>query len=449
MNKELINLIESGESGTVEFKESFGKSAIETIVAFANSDGGFLCIGIENNGVIKGVTAKEENIKDWLNQLKMATEPSLFPRYNVFDQDKCSVVLFIVQEYPLKPVACKGRYLKRHGASNHLLTSDEIVALKLQSMNASFDSFTVDGEVNRLDQDALGKFTHDIKHSGRYTPCGDIHRDLEKLGFTKEGQLTRAADLLFGNHHTAIHLGRFKSRHTIVDDLVIRAPLILAVDEAMEFMKKNMRLGYEFTGELKRKETWQYPLTVLRELLLNAIIHKDYRDPTDVIIKMFDEYIEFTNPGELFGELKLEALHTDFYRASHRNKLLAEAFYLTGEVEKYGTGFIRIRNLLKKDYSHMGLVLVCDSGAFRVSVGIVEAFEETAPETAPEPAPENTREHIVKLLQENPRLTKQDLMDILQKASGTIKEHIRILKKEGRIERVGPDKGGYWNVVEK
>ena len=53
--------------------------------------------------------------------------------------------------------------------------------------------------------------------------------------------------------------------------------------------KKNIRLGYEFTGELQRKEKWEYPLEAIRELLLNAIIHRDYRDSTDVIIKIFDD----------------------------------------------------------------------------------------------------------------------------------------------------------------
>ena len=438
-------MINSGESGTVEFKESFGREAIETICAFANSEGGFLCVGIDNRGNIKGVSVTEEGIKDWLNQLKMATDPALFPQFTVFDEGECRLVLFTVQEYPLKPVACKGRYFRRHGASNHLLTADEIVELKLQSINSSFDSFAVTGDIDQLDIDVLKKFSDDIARSGRYNPTGDIAVDLEKLGFTKNSQLTRAAELLFGNHHTAIHLGRFKSRDTIVDDLVIRAPLILAVDLAMDFMKKNMRLGYEFTDELKRKEIWQFPLPVLRELLLNTVIHKDYRDPTDVIIKMFDEYIEFTNPGELFGKLKLNDLYTDFYRAAHRNKLLAEAFYLTGDVEKYGTGFIRIRNRLQGSYAGMNLHLASGSGVFRVAVGLLDAIKETAPETAPE----NTRDKIVLLLKENPRLTKLDLMHSLQKASGTIKEHMRILKKEGRIKRVGPDKGGYWEVLDK
>ena len=98
MNSQLAKLIESGESGTVEFKESFGKAAIETMCAFANAEGGFLCVGVGNAGKLKGISATGEEIKNWLNQVKMATEPSLFPQYKIIDQAGCRVVLFVVQE---------------------------------------------------------------------------------------------------------------------------------------------------------------------------------------------------------------------------------------------------------------------------------------------------------------------------------------------------------------
>ncbi len=85
MNDEFKKLIASDESETVEFKESFGKAAIETMSAFANSQGGFVCIGVDTRGICKGVAASEEQIKDWLNQIKMTTEPPLFPQYNIFE----------------------------------------------------------------------------------------------------------------------------------------------------------------------------------------------------------------------------------------------------------------------------------------------------------------------------------------------------------------------------
>ncbi len=89
--------------------------------------------------------------------------------------------------------------------------------------------------------------------------------------------MTRAAQLLFGNNQMNIHLGRFKSETVIIDDLMIRSPLILAVDEALDFIKKNIRLGFEIGGDkLKREERWQYPITAIREVLLNAIVHRYY-----------------------------------------------------------------------------------------------------------------------------------------------------------------------------
>ena len=124
-------------------------------------------------------------------------------------------------------------------------------------------------------------------------------------------------------------------------------------NQAMEFIKKNIRLGFEFGGETtKRKEKWQYPLPIIRELLLNAIVHRDYSNPTDIIIKIFDENIEITNPGKLMGNLTVDKLKSGNYVSIHRNRLLTEAFYLTGDIEKYGTGFKRIHDWLK-DYPNV------------------------------------------------------------------------------------------------
>ena len=81
------------------------------------------------------------------------------------------------------------------------------------------------------------------------------------------------------------------------------------------------------------------------------------------------------------------------------------------------------------------------------SFAVPGEVDKAAPKTAPKTAPKSTRERIILLLREDSRLTKQDLMRKLQKASGTIKEHIRILKREGVIKHIGPAKGGHWEVM--
>ena len=120
----------------------------------------------------------------------------------------------------------------------------------------------------------------------------------------------------------------------------------------MYFLLSQIKVAYEITGKTtQRTEIFEYPLPVLRELVLNTIIHRDYTSPMDVQIKVFDNKIIFFSPGELYGKQTVQALQTDDL-AYTRNKLIAEAFYLTGDIEKYGTGYTRIRKEIA-DYPTM------------------------------------------------------------------------------------------------
>ena len=280
------------ESDTVEFKTSFNKEVIETIVAFSNSRGGKIFLGINDKKEIAGVDISNESIQNWINEIKQNTQPAIFPDFKIIEIDNKTIVEIKVSEFPIKPVSYKNRYFSRRQNSNHLLSIDEITDMRVISLNYSFDSFVLETKLEELDANAITFFSKRLIESGRFHSNGNITDDFVKLGLIINNKLTRAAQLLFGTHYTGIHIGRFKARDTIIDDIVIRSPLVLAVEEAMNFIKRNIRLGYEFTGELKRKETWQFPLQAIRELLLNAIVHKDYSNPTDVIIKIFDESIE-------------------------------------------------------------------------------------------------------------------------------------------------------------
>ena len=144
-----------------------------------------------------------------------------------------------------------------------------------------------------------------------------------------------------------IRVGRFKDDITIIDDRQITNTLFEAVDETMKFIKTYMMVAYEFHGEIQRVEKWDYPLNALREAVLNAVVHRDYAQPSDIQIKIYDDKIVIASPGKLYGDMTIEKLQNRNYQSSLRNKLIAEAFYLTGNIEKYGSGFIRIENELK------------------------------------------------------------------------------------------------------
>ncbi len=372
-------LHKTGENQQLEFKEWFGKETAETVTAFSNASGGVILIGVDSKGNISGVNANAETIKDWANLIKQATQPQIFPEINTYIVEGKTIVVVKVQEYPIKPVSCKGKYFKRVGASNHLVPLDEIVEMQLYSINSSFDSFKVNQPVSDLDMDLLKKYFGQIENTGRIILNDDPLVNLRKTGLLRENQPTFAALLLFGEHHTGIRIGRFKTPDVIIDDILIKSPLTIAVDEAMTFIKKNISLRYEFTGELRRKEIWQFPLPVIRELLMNAIIHKDYRNPTDIMIKIFDDRINFTNPGSLMGGLKPEDLLTGDYVAVHRNKLLAEAFYLRGDIEKFGTGYYRIQTELK-NYPELQFSFELMNGFMRCTLGVTP--QDTPQDTA-------------------------------------------------------------------
>jgi len=156
MNNRILNIIEQHESSRVEFKSNFNSDVVETICAFSNANGGNIFIGINNNQKIIGVqNLHHELVKDWINTIKTNTLPQLYPDIVIHAVQGKQIAEIIVQEYPVKPVACRGKFFKRLGSSNHLLQADEIAQLQLLSINSSFDSFVVDKSIDELDSDLI------------------------------------------------------------------------------------------------------------------------------------------------------------------------------------------------------------------------------------------------------------------------------------------------------
>ena len=141
---------------------------------------------------------------------------------------------------------------------------------------------------------------------------------------------------------------------------MIKETLYEAVEQCMKYIISWMKVAFEFTGEIQRTEIMEYPILAIRELIINAIIHRDYTSPIDTQIKIFDKHITIFNPGKLYGDITIDELKTDTYQAQTRNKLIAEAFYLTKDIEKYGSGYTRVREAIlsyptmKFEYKEVG-----------------------------------------------------------------------------------------------
>ena len=358
MTKEdLLKMIAEGESQRLELKSSFNVEAMEAVAAFANAEGGKVVIGVNNKSKIVGVDINSESVQNWVNEIKSKTEPAIVVDANQFELDGKTVVILSVSEHPIKPIAIQGRYFKRVQNSNHQLSAMEIANLSLHSLQVSWDSYPAYGKtLEDLDMNAVERFIGKVNAGGRLNLNGSTWADnLRKLKLIDGIQPTNAAYLLFGKDNIGynVHMGRFKTPSMIIDDKMLNCNLFEAVEETMKYLLSQIKVAYEITGKTtQRTEIFEYPLPVLRELVLNTIIHRDYTSSMDVQIKVFDNKIIFFSPGELYGKQTVEALQTDDYVAYTRNKLIAEAFYLTGDIEKYGTGYTRIRKEIA-DYPTM------------------------------------------------------------------------------------------------
>ena len=127
------------ENATVEFKSSFIEEAIETLVAFSNTKGGTVYIGISDRGKIQGVTIGKESIPNWINEIKSKTSPQLIPDVEMLTYENKTIIALSVSEYPINPVSIRGKYYKRMDNSNHLLSIDEIANEHLKTINSSWD----------------------------------------------------------------------------------------------------------------------------------------------------------------------------------------------------------------------------------------------------------------------------------------------------------------------
>ncbi len=343
------------ETKTVEFKKNFGKEAIIAVTAMANSRGGQIFIGVNDSGEIAGVGLGKETLNKWHNEIMQGIEPKITLGMEKVSINDKQIVVITVPEAPIKPVSYRGRYYIRRNSSNRLMSPSEVAELHLSSTGSSWDSVESPFEISDISREKVERYMEISGKAGRRRFKEDWLTVLKKTGFVKDGA-TWAAVLLFGSDEkvflsqASVHCGRFKgSRTNILDDVMLEGDLINQVEEAMDFIKKHISVRYEFTGEARRKEVWEYPLDALREAVINAIVHRDYTVNSTVYVEVYDDRIEIVSPGKLPPGLGLADLYSEEHRSVIRNKLIAQVFYDIGYIERYGSGTTRIMELCREN----------------------------------------------------------------------------------------------------
>ena len=341
------------ESDTVEFKESFDRDAVVTAGAFANTKGGTIFIGITDRGNVVGTQIGTESLREWANTISQSTEPRLIPDIEEQSRDGKPVAAIHIKENPLKPVSVRGRCYRRVGSSNRVMQPHEIAEMHLQSVGSSWD-LTPAPKTTLADLD-LAKVADYIKkanETGRrnISPGESPQTVLEKIGLVQDSKPTWAAILLFGKDpqrylsQATMHCGLFDiDEISVMDDRMVRGTIIEQVNDAMEFIRKNIRVAFVMTGEPERKQVWDYPVEALREAVINAICHRDYTISSAVEIRILRDSLKVWSPGRLASGITLPELFTS-HASVLRNKGIAQVLYDIGWIERWGGGIQKMRS---------------------------------------------------------------------------------------------------------
>jgi len=359
MNNEtnLLSLITQGESETLEFKKSTAslREAIETACAFANHKGGYIIFGVEDDGCICGQTVSDDTLKYIANSIKLNTDPKLYPQIEKLDIHGKSCILLTVEESPLKPHMAYGRAFTRVGSTTQRLDRYQYESLLQQRYNGyGFDyQIQKNASIEDIDDKSIYDFL-EIANSLRslnentFLPIDTI---LEKLELIKNGEITRAALLLFGKnpgkffpHHYEIKCGSFTSNQgydKLDNDKEYSHNIIENFHLTLGFIKDRLRKSIVKKG-VQREEIWEFPLEVIREALVNMIVHRDYRQDIKSTVEIRPSFLCFYNPGHLFQPtITLENLKT-IHPSRPGNRLIAKIFYMMGLFEHWGGGTLKI-----------------------------------------------------------------------------------------------------------
>ena len=433
-NKKLSLILGEGEGQYIEFKEKISGLDKE-IVAFANSSGGKIFLGIDDKNIVQGINVTN-NLKSQVQDIARNCDPSII----ISLEEVENILVVDVKEGKNKPYSCREGFYIRMGANSQKMKRDEILDFVISEGRTRFDETFTNIKDYSIDlvKDYLKRIgvNEDVDKSTLVNlGVGDSNGNLNNAGilfFTK-----RPKSYLINAYVTC---ARYKGieKVDIIDRKDFEGDLISQVENSMEFIKRNTRLAYKIE-DLEREEIPEYPVKALREALLNAIMHRDYfSSGGNVQIDIYDDRLTITNIGGLMKPLTIETFGKVAIR---RNPLIADLFHRINFIEKMGTGVKRIRESCEE---HGGVEFNFEvDGYFISEFKLKKKPAKNQPKTT-----QKTTQKILELLKENSALSRSELTDMIGNITEDgVKYNLDKLKKEGKIKRIGPDKGGSWEVV--
>ncbi len=411
------------ESPTVEFKRELTDAVKREIIAFANTQGGELYIGIDDDGTIFGLEDAHKVLEAVSSMLHDSIQPDILVHTYLsveVIEDK-EIVKISVSRGTRRPYHLKSKGMKpsgvfiRYGTSVTNASEENIRQMIMESDGTNFE--TMRGLQQELTfREATTVFE---KQGLKFGPGQQ-----RTLGLVTEDGYYTNLGLLFSDQceHTikcARYLGNDKL--DFQDRKEFTGSILTQVEAAFEYLNLYNAKSAHFEG-LQRIEQESFPSYALREALINAVTHRDYSFSGSILIHLFQDRLEIVSVGGLVKGLTLEDIELGISQS--RNTKLANVFYRLKWIESYGTGLQRIKESYKQSI---------DQPFWTVGPN---AFVVTLPKQILD-TPTSEDGVLNDWLMEHPEFTTKELEVYLNKSKGTVRKIIEDLLQSGQIIRIG------------
>ncbi len=345
-----MSKIRTKECQDVEFKRIWKDEYLKWICGFANAQGAVMYFGVDDDHEVYGLKDSKRLLEDIPN--KVVTTMGIVVDVNLYEQEGLEYIEVLIEPSNI-PINYKGKYYYRSGSTMQELRGPALQQFILKKMGRSWDDICNEhATLDDLDQSAIDYFLRKGFENGRITdderhlPIEIILQNLDLIN--DEGKLKNAALLLFAKrpqrYFTCVQfkIGRFGADEAdLMFQDVVEGNIIQMADRVVDLLKsKYLTMPITFKG-MNRIEKLEVPEEALREILYNAIIHKDYTG-VHIQMRVWDDHVEVWNDGELPAGYTPETLLGQ-HSSRPRNKNIANAFFKAGFIDAWGRGYKKIR----------------------------------------------------------------------------------------------------------
>ena len=424
------------ESETLELKQELTKNIKKEIVAFANSKGGTIYIGITDTGEILGLKDIKRDIESLSGMIREGIIGNLttYTDIEIKEIDKKDVIELHITSAPEKPYYLADKGLKssgvyiRHGSSTIQATDEIIRKMLIESSKKSFEE-----EISNV-QELTFYYANEIFKKRNIEFSNEKFKSLKMITDNKFNNL---ALLLSDQNPYTVKCAIFDGTNKTLfkDRKELSGSYLKIVEDAFYYMNLSNHINSTFNG-LQRIDKKDYPDFSIREALLNAIIHRDYYFNGSILLSIFDDRIEINSTGGLISTLSLNDVYNGV--SESRNPNFAEIFHRLNYVENYGTGIGRIINEYQD--SKLKPIIELSENVFKITLPNLNYIESNKNEFN-----NMTQEEIItKYVKEKTKITRLEVEKLLNIGNTRSKQIINKLLEDHILVKKGTGKNTYY-----